>query len=115
MMNETVLVASPSAMGSMPRRQRIERAGMTSLLGREQSLDLAHHAGRARPHGLVEHEPAMDRLAFAPRRHRLSLAVRVGVVALEIATDLGTVEELIDMGGIVEGRVEAEAQVGKRI
>ena len=55
----------------------------------------------------------MDRLAFAPRRHRLSLAVRVGVVALEIATDLGTVEELIDMGGIVEGRVEAEAQVGK--
>src|SRR5262245_39063688 len=93
-------------------RQRIEGAGMAGLVGCEQALDLAHQAGRARPHRLVEHEPAMDRLAFAPRPHCGSLRVRLGVAMFEIASDLGTVEDLVDMGGIVERRVEAEAQVG---
>ena len=53
----------------------------------------------------------MDRLAFAPRCHGGS--PRSGSIAtFEIASDLGTAEDLVDGGGVVERRVEAEAQVG---
>ena len=76
---ETVLVASPSAIGSMPRCQRVERAGMAGLLAREQSLDRADLRGRGQPRRACRARASRGSpCPSAPRRHRSSLVVRIG-------------------------------------
>ena len=58
-------------------RQRIERAGMSGLLGLEQPLDLGDGLGRAHADRLVEDQPAGDRPALflaAAGHHSSSLS-----------------------------------------
>ncbi|MNY14299.1 hypothetical protein D3C86_1474690 [compost metagenome] len=51
------------------RGQRVQRPGVTGLLGVEQAADLGHRLGRAHLIGLVEADPAVDDLALLAARH----------------------------------------------
>ncbi|MNT28102.1 hypothetical protein D3C72_1637640 [compost metagenome] len=58
--------------GQDARSQRVQRPGVTRLLGVEQTANLGHRLGRAHLERLVEADPAVDDLALLAARHQSS-------------------------------------------
>ncbi len=88
------------------RRERIERAGVTDLLGKKQPLEDADGTRGRHLERLVEHQPAV----------RPGCLFYVGPwscsVFLHVATNLLAVQKLVDAVHFLEGLVLAEANLG---
>ena len=99
--------------------ERIERAGVTGLLGVEEALQQRDGARRGHADGFVENDPAVDfdapgarSIHVSPFLSRLGIAsCLVEVLLDEVAPDLGRPQQSIDLRRIVEGRIGLEAQV----
>src|SRR5579863_4438101 len=114
MAKATVLVASPSAIGSTPvaSGSRVPPCPTFSALRRRRTFATA--CAELIPAGLSR---TSQPCTGTPRRLRAILVpvgvVAVGLVGSEIAMDLGTMQQLVDSGCVIEGGIEPEGEPGR--
>ena len=103
------MVASPSAIGSMPEASGSSVPAWPALSASNSRFTLRDGLGRAHADRLVEHHPAVDlpALLLAATGHQSwSLPS-----SAEIARHLGRPQQLVDPGEIVVAGVELEAEL----
>src|SRR6185312_1295541 len=113
MVQATVLVASPSAIGSTPVASGSSVPPWPAFSASSARRTAATARLEVMPNGLSR---TSQPCSGTPRRLRaiaVRLIRRVCRGRRQIALDLGPVQQLVDAAGMIEGGVESEGQTGR--